>query len=181
MANGEHVQAQEGRVHSIVLKAVSGFMVPVFLIVFMAPFLALALYSLPATDDFCKATLSFGAYPEQKQSVLSVTWLYYSQWSSRWVTTFLQSLIMSRVDLAAAYGWLLILVIIANIGALGYFFKTIFQLRPANSLLAAGIFYAAYVASLSDPPQEIYWLTGAIEYNLSFSTILFLVSLLYQK
>ncbi len=81
MANGEHVQAQEGRVHSIVLKAVSGFMVPVFLIVFMAPFLALALYSLPATDDFCKATLSFGAYPEQKQSVLAVTWLYYSQWS----------------------------------------------------------------------------------------------------
>jgi hypothetical protein len=181
MANGEHVQAQGGRVHSAVLRAVSGLMVSIFLIVFMAPFLVLALYSLPATDDFCKASLSFGAYPQQQPSVLAVTWMYYSRWSSRWLTTFLQSSIMSHVDLAAAYGWLLILVIIANIGALGYFFKTIFQLRPASALLAAGMFYAAYVASLSDPPQEIYWLTGAIEYNLSFSTILLVVSLLYQE
>jgi hypothetical protein len=181
MTNGEHFPVQKGSIHLPISRAASALMVPVILIVFMTPFLALAFYSLPATDDFCKASLSFGAYPQQQPSVLAVTWLYYSQWSSRWLTTLLQSSIMSHVDLAAAYGWLLILVILANIGALGYSFKTFFQLRPTNALLAAGIFYAAYVASLSDPPQELYWLTGAIEYNLSFSTILLLVSLLYRE
>ena len=163
------------------LRAASTFITPTVLIIFMAPFIALLFFSLPATDDFCKATLSFGQHPQQQPDVLSVTWLYYTRWSARWLTTLLQSLIMSHVELAAAYGWLLLMIVIANFGALWYFFRTIFRLRPANSLLAAGIFYAAYVASLSDPPQELYWLTGAIEYNLSFSTVLVLVSLLYEE
>ena len=181
MTNGEHSQAQNDQMHSTFSRSASVLMASIITIFFLTPFLALAFYSLPSTDDFCKASLSFGAYPQQQPSVLAVTWLYYSQWSSRWLTTLLQSSIMSHVNLAAAYGWLLILVMLANIGALGYFFKTIFQLRPTAALLAAGIFYAAYIASLSDPPQELYWLTGAIEYNLSFSTILLLVSLLYQE
>jgi hypothetical protein len=166
---------------STVSRTLSGLLVPVLLIVFLTPFLALAFYSVPATDDFCKATLSFGAFPQQQPSVLAVTWLYYTQWSGRWLTTLLQSLIMSHVDLAAAYGWLVLMVVISDVGALWYFFRTIFRLRSTKALLAAAIFYAAYVASLSDAPQELYWLTGAIEYNLSFATILLLVSLLYQE
>jgi len=35
-------------------------------------------------------------------------------------------------------------------------------------------------ASLTDLQLQLYWLTGAMEYNLSFSTLLVLVSLLYQ-
>jgi len=138
----------------------------------------LLFYSLPATDDFCKATLSFNAVPQS--SVLSVTWMYYTKWSTRWLTTFLQSLVMSRVDLTTHYGWLLLTVIITNLAALWYFFRTVFSLSRTTALLVAGTFYAAYLASLDDIQLSIYWLTGATEYNLSFSTLLVLVSLLYQ-
>lgn len=181
MENVPHAYAQDGIVPSTVWRILAGLTLPIVLIVFLTPFLALAFYSVPATDDFCKASLAFGEFPQRQPSVLAVTWLYYTQWSSRWVTTFLQSMIMSHLDLVADYGWLLILVVVSNVAALWYFFRTIFQLRVANALLAAAIFYAAYVASLSDSPQELYWLTGAIEYNLSFSTILLLGSLLYHE
>src|SRR5579863_9607038 len=98
---------------SVNSRAVSGFILPVILFVFLAPFMVLTFYSLPATDDFCKATLSFGATPRQQGSILAVTWMYYTQWSSRWLTTLLQSAIMSRFDLVGAYGWLLSMVIVA--------------------------------------------------------------------
>jgi hypothetical protein len=159
-------------------RMVEAFLVPCLLVVFLAPFLVLLFYSLPATDDFCKATLAFDTVPQS--SVLSVTWAYYTRWSPRWLTTLLQSLVMSRVNLTTHYGWLLLSVIITNLTALWYFFRTFFHLPRTTSLLVAGAFYAAYVASLEDLQLELYWLTGAIEYNLSFSTLLVLVSLLYQ-
>src|SRR5690242_1096366 len=152
--------------------------VPCVLIVFAAPFLVLLFYSLPATDDFCKATHCFDSVPQSV--VLSVTWMYYTKWSSRWLTTFLQSLVMSRVTLTTHYDWLLLIVILTNLVALWYFFRTLFRLSGTTALLVAGTFYAAYVASLDDLQLELYWLTGATEYNLSFSTLLVLVSLLYQ-
>src|SRR3989442_1235006 len=62
-------------------RLVSCFIVPCVLIVFATPFLVLLFYSLPATDDFCKATLSFNTVPQH--DVLSITWMYYTQWSPR--------------------------------------------------------------------------------------------------
>jgi hypothetical protein len=163
---------------SFLARLASLLMVPCVLVVFAAPFLVLLFYSLPATDDFCKATLAFDTVPQR--DVLSVTWMYYTQWSPRWLTTFLQSLLMSHVDLATSYGWLLLFVVITNLAALWYFFRTVFCLPRTTSLLVASVFYAAYVASLTDLQLQLYWLTGATEYNLSFSTLLVLVGLLYQ-
>ncbi len=174
---------QNGNKPATVLPATAGrvvesLIVSSVLVVFLTPFLVLLFYSLPATDDFCKATLSFDTVPQS--SVLSVTWMYYTKWSPRWLTTLLQSFVMSHVDLTTHYGWLLLTVIITNLAALWYFFRTIFQLPRTTSFLVAGVLYAAYVASLDDLQLELYWLTGATEYNLSFSTLLVLVSLLYQ-
>jgi hypothetical protein len=162
-----------------VLRLVSRFMVPAVLIVFAAPFFLLLFYSVPVTDDFCKATLSFNGVPQP--NVLAITWLYYTQWSPRWFTTLLQSFVMSHVDLVAAYGWLLLSLITANVFALWYFFRTFFRLTRGTSLLVAAVFYAAWVASLAHPEEEIFWLTGAMEYYLSFCTLLLLVSLLYRN
>jgi hypothetical protein len=169
---------EDGSPVEAVLTCLSRWTIPVVLIVFLAPFVALVFYSVPALDDFCKASLSYNGVPQR--SALSITWLYYTQWSPRWVTTFTQSIVMSHVDLARAYGWLLLFVMVANVSALWYFFGTVFHLSRASSLLVAGVFYAAYVASLADPAEELYWFTGAIEYNLSFTTILVLASLLYK-
>lgn len=157
---------------------VSRFIGPLVLIVFASPLFVLLFYSLPATEDFCKATLSFMSVPQP--GILSVTWMYYTQWSSRWLTTFLQSFFMSHFDLIHAYSWLLLGVIITNLAALWYFFRSLFHLPRTTSLLAAGIFYASYVASVANPVASLYWLTGAMEYNLSFTTLLVLVSLLYR-
>ncbi len=157
---------------------VSRLIVACVLVVFAAPFLALMFYSLPATDDFCKATLSFNTIPQR--DVLSVTWMYYTQWSPRWLTTFIQSIVMSHVDLATSYGWLLLTVVVTNLAALWYFFRTVFRLPRTTSFLVAGVFYAAYIASLTDLQLQLYWLTGATEYNLSLSALLVLVSLLSQ-
>jgi hypothetical protein len=152
--------------------------VPITLIVFAAPFFVLLFYAVPTTDDFCKATLSFNCVPQP--DVLSITHLYYTQWSPRWLTTFLQSFVMSHVDLVAAYGWLLLAVIATNLASLWYFFRTFFRLTPRTSFLAAAVFYAAWVASLPHPEEEIFWLTGAMEYFLSLSTLLVLLSLLHR-
>jgi len=164
---------------SALLSLLSRWLLPSVILLFLAPFFALLFYSVPALDDYCKATLSFNTVPQR--TVLSVTWMYYTQWSPRWLTTLLQSFVMSHVDLAGAYGWLLLAVILTNIAALWYFFRTVFRLTLSSSLLVAGVFYAAYVASLSDPAQQLFWVTGAIEYNLSFSTLLILMSLLLSE
>ena len=148
------------------------------LILFAAPFIALYFYSVPALDDFCKATLSFNCVPQK--SVLQVTWMYYTQWTPRWLTTLLQGFVMSHVNLVSAYGWLLLCVMLSNLTALWYFFRTFFRLSNGNSLLCASIFYAAWVASLPNPEEEIYWLTGSMEYYLSVSALIVLVCLLHK-
>jgi hypothetical protein len=158
---------------------VERLLLPAALIVFAAPFLALLFYAVPTTDDFCKATLSFNCVPQP--DVLTITRLYYTQWSPRWLTTFLQSFVMSHVDLVAAYGWLLLAVISTNIAALWFFFRTFFRIPHRTSFLAAAIFYSAWVATLAHPEEEILWLTGAMEYFLSLSTLLVLLSLLYRR
>jgi hypothetical protein len=164
---------------SSLLRLVTRVIGPLTLIVFAAPLLATVFYSVPATDDFCKATLSFNGVPQS--GVLHITWLYYTQWSPRWLTTLLQSFAMSHINLTSGYSWLLLLVIIANLGSLAFFFRTFFRVTRRRSVLIAGVFYAAWVASLPTPGEIIFWLTGAMEYCLSLSTLLILVSLLYRS
>src|SRR5262249_22945759 len=65
--------------------------------------------------------------------------------------------------------------------ALWFFFRTYFRLSRTAAALAAASFYAAWIASLNSPEEQIFWLTGAIEYHLSFATLLALLSLLYKK
>jgi len=154
------------------------WMLPCALIVFAAPFLCVSFYSSPAADDFCKASLSFNMVPQP--SVMAVTWLYYTQWSPRWLTTFLESLVMSQANLGAAYGWLLSAVMLANVASLGYFFLAVFGFPRSTALLAAGVFYAAWVASIVNPDEQLYWLTGSMEYNLSLCTMLVLAGLLFR-
>ncbi|MBZ5666388.1 MAG: hypothetical protein LAO30_17470 [Acidobacteriia bacterium] len=160
-------------------RLVSRFMVPVVMIVFAAPFVTLLFYSVPAADDFCNASLSFNTVPQR--DVLSLTWLYYTQWSPRWLTTIFFAFSMSHVDLIRGYGWLLLLVAITNVAALWYFFSTFFSVSRRASLLMATVFYSAWVASLTSPDQQLYWLTNVIVYNLPLSTLLVLVSLLQRR
>ncbi len=154
------------------------FFISVTLVIFVIPFIVLMFYSVPASDDFSKASLSFNGVPQS--SALHVTWLYYTQWTPRWLTTFLQSYVMSHVNLVSAYGWLLLLIMVSNVAALWYFFRTFFQFSRSNALLVAAIFYSAWIVTLTNPEEELFWLTGASEYFLPIFTFLVLLSLLYR-
>ena len=157
-------------------RLLSRTLLPSVIVIFLVPFIALLFYSAPAADDFCNATLSFNCVPQP--SVLSVTWLYYTKWSPRWLTAFILTFVMSNVDLPAAYGWLLLAVMAANIAALSYFFRAFFRQFRARSLLMAAVFYAAWIASIANPDEQLYWLTNVIVYNLPLSTMLVLAGLL---
>ena len=156
------------------------FMIPVVLIVFASPFFVLLFYSVPAADDFCNASLSFGTDLVPQHNVLTFTWLYYTRWSPRWLTYFLIGLSMSHGNFLQTYGWLLLLVALTNLASLWFFFATVFELTRARSLLVAGVFYATWIITLGSPDQQLYWLTNVMVYNLSLSSLVVLVALLLR-
>jgi hypothetical protein len=149
---------------------------PFALAVFGAPFLILLFYASPAADDFCKAGLSYSA--AVRHNALTIMELSYMGWSPRWLTILIQSSAMPHVNLTGAYGWLLLAVVLSNLAALWYFFRTVFRLTPSGAALAAAGFYAAWLATLNNPAEEFYWLTESIEYNLSLGSLLLLLCLL---
>jgi hypothetical protein len=153
----------------------SGLLIPVTLLVFAAPFIALLFYSSMTVDDFAKATLAF--YIRQP-SILSITWLYYTRSSGRWLTTILQCFVMSRADLTVFYGWLLLLIMLSNIAALSYFLVSFLRVSSGQALLAAGVFYAVWLTNVPTPIQGVFWLTVAFEYQLSLTAMLILAGLL---
>jgi hypothetical protein len=154
------------------------FVLLLTIVVFAAPFALLLFLASPAIDDFCKASLSFQMIPQP--GVIAVTWLYYTQWSPRWLTTMVQSALMSHINLSSSYGPLLFVGLCINLAALWYYFLGTFRLGKLRSLLAAAVFYCAWIASVGHLEEQVYWLTGAIEYDLSFATLLILITLLIQ-
>lgn len=143
-----------------------------------APVVILLFYATPSSDDFCKATLSFNAVPQS--GILSVTWHYYLEWSPRWLTTLLESLIMNKLNMVAWYGCLLLLAMLSNLAALWYFCAAVLGLTRGAALMAAVSFYLAWLYSVASPGETVFWLTGAMEYQLSISALLVLFSLLQQ-
>jgi hypothetical protein len=151
---------------------------PIVLASFAAPFIALMFYSVPALDDFCKAALSFDGVPQH--GVLRMTWMHYTRWSPRWLTAFIQSALMSRIDMVGAYGWLLLAVASVTVASLWYFIHVFMDISLTRSLLVATLFYTAWMASIANPAETLFWLTGATEYYLPLSALLVLVGLLHR-
>ncbi len=143
-----------------------------------APVVILLFYATPSSDDFCKATLSFNAVPQS--GILNLTWHYYLEWSPRWLTTLLESLVMNKLNMVTWYGCLLLLAMLSNLAALWYFCTAVLGLTRGAALVAAAGFYLAWLFNVASPGETIYWLTGAMEYQLSVSALLVLFSLLQQ-
>jgi hypothetical protein len=166
-------------------------LIPTALLIFIAPFVLLMFYASPAEDDFARA--SFGPpnavgfrCPSQLNS-FGVAWAQYANidaghetvgGSGRWLTSMIQTGSMSTFGLSASYGWLLLLVMATNVCALSYFFRRFLNVPRFNALLAAGVLYAAWLASFSNPSESVYWLTGAIEYQLPVTSLLIVAGLL---
>jgi hypothetical protein len=153
-------------------------LIPVAILIFAAPFIGLLFYATLNTDDFAKATLSVDCVTRQP-NIFAYTRTYYVSplASGRWVTTMFH-FTMSKVDLVASYGWLLLLFMLTNIAALSYFIQNFLRLSRTKALLAAGVFYSAWLASVVSPAENVFWLSEAIEYQFTMSTMLILAGLL---
>src|SRR5215469_6209870 len=149
-------------------------LIPVALLVFGAPFIGLLFYASMNFDDFAKATLTGQCEATVHRTMMGMAWIVYTSSTGRWVTALLQALVMSRVNLITYYGWLLLMVLLTNIAAVSYFFASFFRVPPRRALLAGAAFYAAWLAGVASPGENVFWLTGAMEYQLPISTLLIL-------
>jgi hypothetical protein len=162
----------------------SRVVIPAALLVFAAPFIALMFLAAPAADDFARAILappnSTGFTCVRQTQILAAAWDQYATagGAGRWLTGFLQLLAMHTFGLSSSYGWLLLLVMLTNVAALSYFFSSLARVPHTRAVLAAGVFYAVWLASFPTPGDNIFWLTGAMEYQLSLTAMLILAGLL---
>ena len=166
----------------------SRILIPVALLVFVGPFIALLFYASPRWDDFARATASFPSPAgfscvrlSSAHSMFAMAWNEYAQGSGRWFTSLLDNLAMNKLNLVRSYGWLLLLVMPSTIAALAYFFSNLLRVSRTKALLAAAIFYAAWLGSVASPGENVFWLTGAIEYQLPLCTMLVLGALLCKS
>ena len=148
------------------------------LILAALPFLLLMFYAVPAADDFCKASLSFNG--EKQRSISDLVQLYYWGWSPRWLTTAIQGWLMQGGHLVISYPFLLLLAVLSQIAALGYFFREALVCRFGNALFLAFLLYVVWLTALESPAESVYWLTGATEYGLSLTSALILAGLLFS-
>ncbi len=163
-------------------RAFSPYLIPVGLVVFAVPFIALLFYASMNGDDYIYSTNSYNCsmQPAVRNMFMS-TWLNYTQGSGRWLTSIFHGLLMTRFNLISFYALPLIAIMLSNFLALAYWFAKFLRVSRNQALLAAGVFYSAWLASVITPIEGAYWLTEAIEYQLSFTAILILAGLLCRS
>jgi hypothetical protein len=166
------------RLHGL-WRAFSQYLIPFGLLVFAVPFIALLFYASMNGDDYIYATNSYNCSMQPAvRNMFTSTWLNYTQGSGRWLTSIFHGLLMTKFNLISFYPFPLIAIMLSNFLALAYWFAKFLRVSRNQALLAAGIFYAAWLASVVTPIEGVYWLTEAIEYQLSFTAILILAGLL---
>jgi hypothetical protein len=158
---------------------ISEALLPVGHLAFITPFIALMFYASMNTDDYSKATLSWWCV--RQPSVFAVTSRYYMGLNGRWFTNLLEHFVMSKAHLTVSYGLLLLLIMLSNVTALGYFFAKCLRVPYTRAFLAGGLFYAAWIAGVSSPGDNVYWLTVAFEYQLTITSMLLLAGLLCKS
>jgi hypothetical protein len=159
----------------------SRYLTPIALLVFGAPFLGLLFYASMNFDDFAKAASAYNCAVHVHGTLTEIAWNVYTTRTARWVTSLLQGLLMSKFDLVTCYGWLLLLVVLTNIAALSYFFASFLRVSATRALIAGGAFYAAWLAGVASPGENVFWLSGATEYQLPIATLLVLAGLLCRS
>jgi len=176
----------------VLSRIVSRTLIPLVLVAFAVPFVALMFCAAPVGDDFPKAAVAppnaDGYRCPGHVSSFAVAWAQYANidngrmiqggtGSGRWLSSLLETIVMSKSGLSTSYGWLLLLVMLTNVAALSYFFRSVLRVPRTRALLAASVLYAVWLASLNDLTENVFWLTGALEYQLSISAMLALAGL----
>jgi len=138
-----------------------------------AAFLGLFPFTSPIADDYCRGMAS-------NRHISDSIITEYRTWTGRWLSTFLEYLILPRLNFSWAYGPVLALLALAQIYCAKIFIGTLLRATGRLSWMLAVGGYIVWLTSGPTVGQNLYWLTGAIEYQVSFIAILLLFSLLCQ-
>lgn len=135
-------------------------------------FLSLFPFTSPIADDYCRGFRS-------NRHIFDILVTDYRTWNGRWLSTLLQYLILPRLNFSW-YGLLLALFAFAQVYSTKIFIRTVLRATNRLSWMLAVSGYIVWLTSGPTVGQNLYWLTGAIEYQASFILILLLFSLLCQ-
>src|ERR1017187_10257274 len=131
-----------------------------------------AIYQFPAADDFCRIVQGRSGADPIWSRIFRLTAPTYLTWSGRWTTFLVYYLVLGNLDTKKYYPHALLVVAALQLLAIVFFFRYVLELSGARSWLAATLFYAVLVTVMPTPQHGIYWFTGSVEYQFTFTTAL---------
>ena len=131
-----------------------------------------AIYQFPAADDFCRIVQGRSGADPIWSRIFRLTAHTYLTWSGRWTTFLVYYLVLGNLDTTKYYPHALLVVAALQLLAIVFFFRYVLELSGARSWLAATLFYAVLVTVMPTPQHGIYWFTGSVEYQFTFTTAL---------
>jgi hypothetical protein len=133
-------------------------------------------YAYPTGDDLCRAARV------SRLGVLASIAYEYQNWSGRWLGNGLEYVIFAIPSFPKYYGLMLALISAVYAVALLVLVGSVWEggsRRAGRWLVPLGLL-TLYWVGLSSLKDTVYWMTGAMEYQLSMAMALFVVAMLLR-
>ena len=131
-----------------------------------------ALYQFPIADDFCRIVAVRSASGSIWFRTFSLTVATYLTWSGRWTTLLVHFLVLGSIDTLKNYPVTILVLAALQLLAIVVCFRYVLELSGSSSWLAGTIFYAVLITTMRNIAHNLYWFTGAVEYQFTFTTAL---------
>lgn len=132
---------------------------------------------MPRADDVCRAAAA--PFPAKKATAGIVDygkWSYFN-WSGRWAGIGFETFLLSSAPQPTSYPWLLLMLIAAQWLLLYTSIKQ-FLSDTGLAFCLTALLASVYWANVASIQQGVFWITGGIENQLSFTLALLLLALL---
>jgi hypothetical protein len=135
----------------------------------------LVIRTVPIADDLCRASLFENSYyvgppfmhwagPHflQRPGIFQYTGLTYLNWSGRWASTGVETLLLSTTPLPGAYPWLLFMLIAIRCLLL-YLTIRLLVADARHTLYLSAVIASVCWATMPSPRDGVFWITGTVE------------------
>ena len=146
----------------------------VFAIVIMAIFGGLVYFSQPIADDFCRAS-DGPLWP----AILH----HYRESDGRWATTIVGIVVAEHIDLVRDYAAILAALVILRLLAAYALTRTVLgrQVSRRRCAVISGSFCILYWSAMPAVGDALFWLHGAIIYELTATGVMFFFAYLLRR
>jgi len=161
---------------STVISRLKWSLVLVLSVGLLLPFVVLAFYVVPSTDDY------MFAYYTDKLGILESVKSFYLTWTGRYSSMFLLSLHPLLVESLILYRLIALIFLLVSGHAIYFFLRKVFELkRGFLTAYVSIIFLFVYISQMPDLVQGFYWLPGSVTYQLSNVLMLYFVGSIFPK